>query len=245
MFALNGVMPAARLATKTLSSIIVVHHNRSYSSRSLRFTVRCFGSVLAYAIAAASSAPMANDLQGGDEPASAAWPCDTGIGRLVCLSRIPTPAEPPGVPRYREPTHDEWLQALRVRADYSIHKKVISLRRQRWDENSAMRIEPWMTLTPEKDLGNWKEVLHKEMGCDKEACKAFVHVVKEHGLRGMLECCRIIAHLIKDKDTTVVQAHGDWSHWLRRSCKDADDVLHDKQDLDDADSITSKKQKAN
>ncbi len=108
-----------------------------------------------------------------------------------------------------------------------------------------MRIEPWMTLTPQKDLGNWKEVLHEEMGCDKESCKAFVHVVKEHGLRGMLECCRIIAHLIKDKDTTVVQAHGDWSHWPRRSCKDADDVLHDKQDLDDADSLTSKKQKTN
>ena len=58
-----------------------------------------------------------------------------------------------------------------------------------------------MTLEPDQDLRQWKDVIQDDSGCDERSCAIFLPLISEHSLLGYKEACRILAHLIKDKDT--------------------------------------------
>ncbi len=152
----------------------------------------------------------------------------TGVQRLVGLDAAPAlPCPPATVPYGKDLTPDEWTEALRVRAVKEVPASVIRARQDRWDATEWSNIEPWMTLEPAADLECWKPLL-QEMGCDKESCDALVGLVKEHGEKGMLECYRIMSHLVKKKDMNNRDEDGhDWSTLLWTAKEEANEALHD------------------
>ena len=78
----------------------------------------------------------------------------------------------------------------------------------------------WLTLQPDQRLQCWQFLLENELQMDIRALQSFVELLNHPQQRlGYQECCRILAHLLKDT------ADGGWasssSAWLNKSCLEA------------------------
>ena len=78
-----------------------------------------------------------------------------------------------------------------------------------------------MTLTPARDLRNWKDII-KEMNVDDRAAVSFVTLVRTSN-HGYQEACKILFHLLKDRKGLE---HKSASSWLHNACSEALEALN-------------------
>ena len=86
----------------------------------------------------------------------------------------------------------------------TIDPELIKDRKVIWRQyvNCAQDLRDWMTLMALDDLNNWSTVIVNEMNdmeCDERSCQACVALVRK-GKRGYAETCKVLSHLIKDRD---------------------------------------------
>ena len=67
-------------------------------------------------------------------------------------------------------------------------------------------------------------VILKDMECDERYCQACVALVRKSN-RCYAEACRVLAHLIKDKDLDPVKPRSSSSQWLKRASEEAMDAI--------------------
>ena len=90
--------------------------------------------------------------------------------------------------------------------------------------NCVQYLPGWMTLMAPDDLKTWSKVILNDMECEERSCQAFVALARK-GKRGYAEACRVLAHLIKDKDLDPEKPRSSSSQWLKRASEEAMDAL--------------------
>ena len=127
-----------------------------------------------------------------------------------------------------------FISSLRCHALQRIDRELLEDRRYLWDhEGSCYDMPPWWTLSPDPGMAHWQELILGPLGCDERSVGTFQRLLKtapEAGI-GYMECCRVLAHCLKDKqkDPEDLGAHDprDWSRWMSRACEEAIEALQD------------------
>ena len=90
----------------------------------------------------------------------------------------------------------------------------------------------WMTLQPSEDLRCWAGIVESDMAIEKYSIMALVELIKG-GRLGCQEGSRILAHLMKDSDSSWWRQRP--SKWLYKSSHEAIDAIRNWQDWDSTD----------
>ena len=173
------------------------------------------------------SVPCLKLLSGPAAMARNPWESDQGIGRLSFLPAL-NPGPPPAGPPLDLDDPDMFLWHFRNYARTNVDAELLMDRETLW-LNPMLSLQtspPWMTLRPDPQLRIWKEILQDELGCDFRSLETFVTLVRK-GPRGYCEACRVLAHLLKDKDLDPSKPKPEASKWLKRACDEAIDAIDD------------------
>jgi len=160
------------------------------------------------------------------------WDQRQHIERLAFLpALVPGPA-PPGPVPHPEEEPEQFLMFFRQHARAFCDAELLDDRETIWQNEmgSLEDLPTWMTLTPDKELKVWKDILLDDLGVDGRALQPFVALVRR-GHHGNQEGCRILAHLLKDKDLSS-QGHrtsNNASSWMHRAATECHEALDDPQ----------------
>ena len=106
-------------------------------------------------------------------------------------------------------------------------------------DSEAFAADPaWMYLKgndqrAHTELFGWALLVTCDLGCDEPSTRAFKALAKtvpEEAPHGYMEACRVLAHMLKDKERRMddprrQRLEQDWSAYLLKSCKEAMEAL--------------------
>ena len=155
------------------------------------------------------------------------WDDKQGMGRLTFLPALIPGAPPPNLELPAEPQPGDFIQMFRAHARRAVDPELLVDREALW-QNESIDVHGekpnWLTLMPDQELKIYKEILIDELGCDFRSLQTFVSLVRK-GERGYYEACRILAHLLKDKDLDPSRPQQNHSKWLKSACDEALEAL--------------------
>ena len=93
----------------------------------------------------------------------------------------------------------EYLACLHEHAEWAVPGELLVDRVNLWHIHVTDLDQgpSWLTLQPNTELVNWKQILVDELGIDDRAIQSFVALVRE-GPLGYQEACRVLHHLLKE-----------------------------------------------
>eukprot|EP00972_Heterocapsa_arctica_P104310 15376275-Heterocapsa_arctica.AAC.1 len=141
---------------------------------------------------------------------SAAWGMHSTWDEHIGLARLENlGVDPPDVPltdKLRVDIEDEGLDFVDIIRAHALEVLDVDKLEDRvsiWKAHprDIEAVPTWMTLEGTSNLKQWQRLLVNEMCIDEPATKAFVHLAQS-GNYGYQEACRVLHHLLKDKDAT-------------------------------------------
>ena len=118
----------------------------------------------------------------------------------------------------------EYIQALQVQAEYEIAPELLV---DRQNLKHTRDLASWMTLKPNHELLDYKDILKDELCIDERALQSFVTLVRTMPY-GYHEACRVLHHLLKDHLETEWSSSA--SKWVHTSCIEAMETIKNLED---------------
>ena len=162
-----------------------------------------------------------------------AWDTESGLDRLKGLENRDK-LDPPPPPRGWELPSNQ-TEFLEMQLDYlwtTVTPELVQDRIDLYYQNVEASNSPplWMTLMPQTDIGNWSSVLQNELMLEPFAITALRDVIKTPRY-GTYEANRIIAHLLKDSDSSY-RTSGRTSAWCYKCCTESLMAMRQWEDWD-------------
>ena len=143
------------------------------------------------------------------------WDHRLGTQRLCWLPDAPTQMAPQGYDIGPQPLTEIYLRGLR---HYALHAtgcpELFHTRQDVWrylqdlgPVNNAPDPDPWWTLQPSEDLGEYRNLLENDLQCDWDSVVQWLQIVRR-GPMGRMEALRILHHMLKDKKACASGASG-------------------------------------
>ena len=152
------------------------------------------------------------------------WSPKHGIASLTNLADLPPPPAPApeGLELRDGASVDEFIESLRAYAIEIVDPELLDDRQSLWtsEPKSFEDLEPWMTLRASDNLQEYREVLEDDAGVDDRSASAWVNLLSK-GPYGYAEGCRILFHLLKDKEYDPRGASRDPSAYLATCSREA------------------------
>ena len=137
------------------------------------------------------------------------WDHRLGAQRLCWLTDAPPVEAPRGYGIGPYPLTQTYLRALRHYAVHTVEPELLHTRQDVWryldDDgpvNNAPDPDPWWTLEPSEDLGEYRNLLENDLQCDRDSVIQWVQLVRL-GPMGRMEGLRLLHHLLKDKSMSA------------------------------------------
>ena len=160
-----------------------------------------------------------------------AWHSSYGLDRLQVLGDHPSDGEvPQGRIVHAELDSSsqldpiEYIQALQMQAEYEIAPELLV---DRQNLKHTRDLASWMTLKPNLELLDYKDILKDELCIDERALQSFVTLVRTKPY-GYHEACRVLHHLLKDHLETEWSSSA--SKWVHTSCTEAIEAIKNPND---------------
>jgi len=156
------------------------------------------------------------------------WDQKQHIERLAFLSALVPGPVPPGPVPHPDEEPEQFIMFFRQHAEAYCDRELLDDRKDIWknEMGSLEDLPTWMTLKPDPELKIWKDILLDDLGVDPRALQPFVALVRR-GHHGYQEGCRLLAHLLKDKDLSsqCYRTSSSASSWMHRASHECHEAL--------------------
>ena len=161
------------------------------------------------------------------------WDMESGLNRLKHLEALERYDPPPAPHGYHVPENQ--TQVLEMQREYVLWEMAPELvdDRMRIYHENLQRLHvrpPWMTLLPATDLRNWAPILQVQLQVEPFAVDALKEVIATPHF-GTYEANRIIAHMLKDSDSSSRDPLAR-SKWLNKTCNESLSAMREWLDWD-------------